>query len=57
MAKYKLTGTETGQLRFMTADMREQMLPGSFELALNEIVDKRLDFGAFDAEYRNDDEG
>jgi transposase len=41
----------------MAVDMREQLLPGSFEWALSEIVDNRLDFGAFDAEYRNDDEG
>jgi hypothetical protein len=33
IAKYKTTGTETGQLRLMPVDMREQLLPGSFEWA------------------------
>jgi transposase len=57
MAKYKITGRETGQLQFLMADLREQLLPGSFEWALNEIADKRLGFSAFDAEFKNDGEG
>jgi transposase len=41
----------------MTVDMREQLLPGTFEWALAELVEKRLDFGDFDARYSNDEEG
>jgi hypothetical protein len=45
MAKHKLTGTETGQLRLMAVDMREQLLPGSFEWALSEIVNNGVHGG------------
>jgi transposase len=57
MARYKQTGYETGQLELMMVDPRAQLLPGSFEWALSELVETRLDFSGFDSEYRNDDEG
>lgn len=57
MANYKTSGRETGQLRFLMIDLQEQLLPGTFEWALNEIVDNRLDFSVFDAGFKNDAEG
>jgi transposase len=57
MANYRQSGRETGQLQFVIVDMRKQLLPGTFEWALEELVDKSLDFGNFDAAYRNDEEG
>jgi transposase len=57
MAKYKQTSYETGQLELMMVNLRAQLLPGSFEWALSELVETRLDFSGFDAGYCNDDEG
>ncbi|MGD0946261.1 MAG: hypothetical protein ABSA52_02440 [Candidatus Binatia bacterium] len=34
-----------------------QVQPGSFEYALNEIIEERLDLGVFGPRYRNDDTG
>jgi hypothetical protein len=33
------------------------MVPGSFEYALNEIVEEHLDLSVFEPRYRNDDTG
>jgi hypothetical protein len=35
----------------------DQIVPGSFEYALNEIVEEHLDLSVFEARYRNDETG
>lgn len=35
----------------------DQILPGNFEYALNEIVDEHLDLRPFEARYQNDESG
>ena len=38
-------------------NLRNQLIPGTFEFALNHIVDNDLDLSAFDERYRNDSLG
>ena len=54
MARYKHIDTSP---RFLAVDLRKQLLPGTFEHALNELLDHDLDLSAFDARYRNDETG
>ena len=51
MARYKVIDTSP---RFLTVDLERQLLPGTFEHALNYLVDHELDLRRFDAPYRND---
>ncbi len=51
MARYKPIDTSP---RFLAVDLERQLLPGTFEHALNHLVDHRLDLSRFDARYRND---
>ena len=51
MARYKPIDTSP---RFIAVDLERQLLPGTFEHALNYLVDHRLDLGRFDARYKND---
>jgi transposase len=54
MARYK----QRSQDRIMVAiSLEEQLLPGSFESALNYIIDNELDLSAFDEFYHNDTAG
>ena len=54
MARYK----ERSQDNIMVpVNLREQLLPGTFEFTLNEIIDNQLDLSAFDEFYRNDEAG
>ena len=54
MAKYKTTERENGQGLFVVVDMRKQLIPGTLEWGVNEIVEKKLDMSEFDREYKND---
>ena len=54
MARYKHIDTSP---RFLAVDLRKQLLPGTFEHALNELLDHDLDLSDFDARYRNDETG
>lgn len=54
MARYK--HIDTGP-RFIAVDLERQLLPGSFEHALNHLIDHELDLSGFDARYRNDSTG
>ena len=54
MARYKHIDT---QPKFLPVDLARQLLPGTFEHALNYLIDHELDLSAFDAHYRNDAEG
>ena len=57
MARYKHTDTEDGQGMFLSVNLKEQLLPGSFEHMLNELIGGKIDVSAFDNNYRNDETG
>ena len=46
MARYKPIDTSP---RFIAVDLQRQLLPGSFEHALNHLIDRELDLSGFDA--------
>ena len=54
MPNYKTL--DTGPL-LLPVDLARQLLPGSFEFAVDWIVDHHLDLSAFDARYGNDASG
>jgi transposase len=51
MARYKQIDTSP---RFIAVDLHRQLLPGTFEHALNHLIDHELDLSIFDARYCND---
>jgi transposase len=55
MAHYK--ETEKGQGLFLTVNLSEQLVPGTFEHTLNKLIDKKLDLSIFDSKYQNDETG
>ena len=54
MARYKLIDTSP---RFIAVDLVSQLLPGTFEHALNHLLDHEIDLSSLDARYANDDTG
>jgi transposase len=54
MARYKYIDTNP---RFLAVDLVRQLLPGTFEHALNHLLDHAIDLSHFDARFRNDDTG
>ncbi len=54
MARYKHIDTSP---RFLAVDLERQLLPGTFEHALNWLIDHEIDLSSFDARYRNDETG
>lgn len=54
MARYKHIDTSP---RFLAVDLLRQLLPGSFEYALNHLLDHELDLSGFDTRYCNDATG
>lgn len=54
MARYKYIDTSP---RFLAVDLQRQLLPGSFEYALNHLLDHELDLSGFDNRYCNDATG
>jgi transposase len=51
MARYKYIDTNP---RFLAVDLAKQLLPGTFEHALNHLRDGAMDLSHFDARFRND---
>ena len=51
MARYKHIDTSP---RFIAIDLQKQLLPGTFEHALNHLIDHVLDLTRFDTRYNND---
>ncbi len=51
MARYKHIDTSP---RFIAVDLQRQLLPGTFEHALNHLLDHEIDLTGFDARFRND---
>lgn len=54
MARYKHIDTSP---RFLAVDLQRQLLPGTFEHALNHLIDHELDLSRFDARFNNDATG
>lgn len=54
MARYKIIDTSP---RFLSVDLQNQLIPGTFEHALDWLIDHELDLTPFDARYKNDDNG
>jgi transposase len=54
MARYKDVDT---QPRFLPIDLARQLQPGTFEHALNHLLDQELDLSDFDARFCNDATG
>ncbi len=48
MARYKHIDTSP---RFIAVDLERQLLPGTFEHALNYLIDHDVDLTGFDARY------
>jgi transposase len=55
MARYK--PYDLNQDKFVPVSYHDQILPGSFEHALNEIVEQHIDCTPFEDRYANDDTG
>lgn len=55
MARYKPYTYD--QKTLIPIDFKEQILPGTFEYALNHIIDKEFDLSIFDTRYKNDETG
>jgi transposase len=55
MARYK--AYDLSQAKMIPLSYADQIVPGSFEHALNEIVEKHLDLAVFDRRYANDETG
>lgn len=55
MARYKPTSYD--QDKFIPVSFRDQILPGTFEYTLCEVIDHHVDLSVFDARYANDDTG
>ena len=51
MARYKHIDTSP---RFLAVDLERQLLPGTFEHALNYLIDHKIDLSGFDTRYCND---
>jgi transposase len=54
MARYKHIDTSP---RFLAVDLQRQLLPGTFEHAMNYLIDHKLDLVSFDARFCNDATG
>ncbi len=55
MARYK--SYDVNQVTLIPVSFPDQILCGSFEYALNEIVDEHIDLRPFEARYQNDETG
>jgi transposase len=55
MARYKPYDVDQG--KFIPVSFPDQILPGSFEYALHEIVEEHLDLSPFEERYGNDETG
>jgi len=54
LARYKFIDTSP---RFIALDLQRPLLPGTFEHALDHLLDHQIDLSALDARYRNDRTG
>jgi len=54
MARYKHIDTSP---RFLAVNLQAQLMPGTFEHALNHLLDHEIELSGFDARFSNDDTG
>ena len=54
MPKYKETDAAYGQCLMLPIDLSKQLLPGTFEYMLNDLIGKEIDVSIFDTNYKND---
>ena len=54
MARYRHIDTSP---RLIAVDLQQQLLPGTFEHALNHLLDHKLDLTCFDKRFKNDKTG
>jgi len=54
MAKYRITDVAAGQGLFLSVNLKEQLLPDTFEYMLDEIINTKIDISIFDKKYKND---
>ena len=52
MAHYK--NTEKDQGLFLTVNLTEQIVPGTYEYTLKRLLDNKMDLSIFDRKYNND---
>jgi transposase len=57
MARYKHSDAEYGQGQFLTVNLQEQLLPGTYEYMLDDIIEHIIDTSVFDLKYKNDETG
>ncbi len=55
MARYK--HYDYGQMKMLPVSFAAQILPGTFEYTVNELVDHDIDLSVFEARYQNDETG
>src|SRR5512141_18256 len=55
MAKFK--PLNENQLVMLPISLQDQLVPGTLEHTISELVDKHLDLSVFDARYKNDETG
>jgi transposase len=55
MARYK--PYDYGQMKLLPVSFAQQILPGSFEHTLSELIDNEVDLAVFEARYHNDEGG
>lgn len=55
MARYK--HYDYSQQKLLPVSFEKQILPGSFEYTLNELIDNEVDLKVFDGRYHNDETG
>ena len=55
MARYKKYSKK--QKRFVPVSFEDQILPGTFEFALDYLIDNEIDLSVFDSRYQNDETG
>ena len=57
MAKYRSTEATYGQGLYLEVNLKEQLLSGTFEHMLNELIGNKIDISLFDQNYNNDKTG
>ncbi len=55
MARYK--AYDSSQDAMVPISFEKQLVPGSFEFAINELVNRNMNLSIFDAKYKNDETG
>ena len=57
MPRYKHTDAVAGQGLFLSVNLKQQLLPGTFEHMLDQIIGTKIDISNFDSNYKNDATG